>query len=326
MTGTDAQRGIEPEEMSVVVAGGDLESASVVIRAQFPKMAIEMCGSGEELVRAVVLLRPKVAYIAKSTAISRENWRQLLDSPGLKWLHLGNIGFDHVPSWDRTKIVVTNSGGAAADSMAEYVISAIMMINSGFLCYLDNQSRRLWKQHDWIPLSERTLTVLGVGHIGQRVLDKARRLGMRVIVVRERPDQVVGAHLTFPSSELHRGLELADYVAIQIPLNDRTENLIDAQALDHMRKTAWLINISRGAIIDDVALAGALRRGLIGGAVLDVFRTEPLPPDSVFWGLRNTVVTPHNSGQVVNFYKITATMFCANLHRFLAGVPLKNIV
>ena len=221
---------------------------------------------------------------------------------------------------------MTNSGGAGAEEMAEFVIAAITMVNCGFHNHLRHQRQRVWSRQVWTPVAKKTLLAVGVGHIGSSLIRKARRLGMNVIAVRDQLAPAPGAHVTLPVKDLPEGLVQADYISLQVPLNPRTENLLNADMLRFVKNTAWLINIGRGALVDEVALVDALEDGRIGGAVLDVFRTEPLPPTSAFWALDNVIVTSHSSGETDDFYTVVTTMFCANLERFLAGGPLLRTV
>ncbi|MBM3600983.1 MAG: D-2-hydroxyacid dehydrogenase [Alphaproteobacteria bacterium] len=320
-------RTVKRPALRLVVAGGLMRGALEQIRASFPRIDAEYCPDGAALCRVVDRLKPTVAFVTKDpVGIKPEHWRYLLDQHELRWLNLGNIGFDHVPAWDRSRLKVTNSGGAAANEMAEFALAAIMMINAGFLHYQARQRTRTWQKHYWTPLSQKTLAVIGAGKIGSHLIKKARALGMRIVAIRASDRKAPGAHVTLPASKLHKGLAQADYVSIQIPLSADTENLIDAAALAHMKPDAWLINIARGAIIDEAALLDALRNGRIGGAVLDALRTEPLPGSSEFWGFDNVVVTSHNSGQIVGFYSMITEMFCENLRRFKAGKRLMNLI
>jgi phosphoglycerate dehydrogenase-like enzyme len=121
-------------------------------------------------------------------------------------------------------------------------------------------------------------------------------------------------------------LAASDFVVLCVPLLPETRQLIDARALAAMKPTGVLINVARGAIVDEQALAAALRAGQIGGALLDTFETEPLPPDSPLWDLPNTLISPHTSAFQPDTAERGVQLFCQNLERFLAGQPLLNVV
>lgn len=306
----------------IVVAGRDAERSVAEIRRQFPTVLAEACHTGRELTRLTAAFKPSVAFVTKSSKIDRGAWMRLIDAPQLEWLNLGNIGFDHVPAWDRGKLAVTNSAGAGADAMAEYVMAAIMMANTGFVTYRSEQEKARWKPSVWSPLSGKTLVAVGSGHIGQAVMRQARRNEMRVIAVRRTVKRTPGADACMPISRLAAAVRAADFVSVQVPLVRETEGLIGRDVLNQMPRRAWLINVSRGAVIDQKALTEALQERRIAGAVLDVFEREPLPRSSPLWTLRNSVVTPHISGEIEGFDAIITDMFCANLRRFAAGRPL----
>jgi len=313
-------------EIRVAIAGGNPASISDRIRKLSSKIEVQCCRDGDDLCQTIGSFVPNVAFVTKSVTVKSNHWKFLVESPGLNWLNLGNVGFDHVPEWDRSKLVVTNAGGAAAKPMAEYVISAIMMINTGMLQSITNQRKKLWRQYRWVPLADKTLVVIGVGNVGHQLILRARKLGMHVIAVRDRFEEVQGAHVTLQTSDLGRALAQGDFISIQVPLTARTDGLFSAEMLRHIRPTAWLVNISRGAVIDETALIDALRQRRIGGAVLDVFKSEPLPKNSQLWTLDNVIVTPHVSGETPDFERAIASLFCANIRRFKAGKQLMNVI
>ena len=295
------------------------------IRERFPEIRTEACDV-DDVGTVIRTINPDATFVSTPGTLDAVCWSSIVSCNGLRWLHVGSVGFEKVPPWDPTSLTVTNSGGAGADEMAEYVIGAMLMANTGFVSSMDNQRQRKWHQNWWTPLRGKTLTVIGVGHIGSRVIEKARALGLRIVAVRERIQSVPGAEITFPSSRLHEALDQADFVSVQVPLNDCTRHLLDRKALSHMRPSAWLINVSRGPVVDQAALIEALEQERIGGVVLDVFQVEPLPAESKLWGLKNAVVTPHISGCITNWYQITTRIFCENLQRFQSGTPLENVV
>ena len=140
------------------------------------------------------------------------------------------------------------------------------------------------------------------------------------------PDEVAGVELLGGPRALGDLLGQSDFVVLAAPLTAETDGLIDAGALAAMKRRAWLINVARGRLVDEAALVRALRQGRIGGAVLDTFREEPLPPDSPFYDLPNAIVTPHTSWSSGRVLDRTVELFCENLVRYAAGQPLRNVV
>ncbi len=145
--------------------------------------------------------------------------------------------------------------------------------------------------------------------------------------MRRRPDRpVAGAEAVVGPDGLHALLAWADFVVVATPLTAETRNLIDAPALAAMKSTAFLVNVGRGESVDDDALVAALRKGGLAGAGLDVFREEPLPATSPYWALPNVILTPHVSGYTPGYFEKVLALFADNLHRFLSGRPLRNLV
>jgi phosphoglycerate dehydrogenase-like enzyme len=244
----------------------------------------------------------------------------------LRWLQGMGAGVEWALVPDLPpRVVVTRAPGVFGPWMAEYVLGWCLWVTQRIAAYRDAQRRRQWIQH--VPperLAGKTLAIVGVGDIGRVVARAARGLGLRVIGVTRSGRRVAGLERVYPVRALHRALGAADFVAVILPLNERTRGLIGATELAAMRPTAWLLNIGRGPVVDETALVRALERRTITGAVLDVFATEPLPPDHPLWALDNAVITPHISGPSTP--QELAPVFNDNLARYLAGRPLRHVV
>lgn len=244
----------------------------------------------------------------------------------LRWLQAMSAGVDWalVPELP-ARVTVTRAPGVFGPWMAEYVLGWSLWVTQRIAAYREAQRRR-----DWIEavvpdrLHGKTLALVGVGDIGRAIARAARALGMRVIGVSRSGRAVSGIDRVYRESARERALAAADFVALAVPLTERTRGLIGAAELRAMRPGAWLLNVARGPIIDEEALRAALESRRIGGAVLDVFTTEPLPPSHPFWGLDNVVITPHISGPSTP--EGIAPLFDDNLRRFLAGRRLRHVV
>lgn len=244
----------------------------------------------------------------------------------LRWLQVMGAGVDWalVPNLPRG-VVVTRVPGVFGPWMVEYVLGRCLWTTQRMATYLSAQRRREWIQH--VPperLSGKTIAVVGLGDIGRQLARRARALGMRVTGVSRSGQAVPGVDRVHPVRALRRALADADFVVLVLPLTKATRGLIGAAQLSAMRPTAWLFNIGRGALIDEMALVQALERRTIAGAVLDVFATEPLPPEHPLWSLDNVVITPHISGP--NMPEEIAPVFNDNLARYLAGRRLRYVV
>ena len=185
---------------------------------------------------------------------------------------------------------------------------------------------RTWRQHPWSGAEGKTLLVVGLGRIGQATARLAKAVGLRVLGVRRSEQAFEGIDGLYPPERLHEALGAADFVVLHVPHTQATHHLIDADALACLKPGAVLINCARGAVVDEAALIEALGRERLAGAVLDVFESEPLPPESPLWTLDRVVVTPHVSDSVEDWQRRFAAFFRDNLERWRAGEALENVV
>lgn len=257
-------------------------------------------------------------------------------APSLKWLQLTSAGVDRLLDAPvlRAGITVTTASGIHAVPISEYVLGAMIAFAKGFPKAFRAQAERAWRPYWPDELEGRTAGVIGVGAIGARVAHLAHHLGMRVLATRRSARaRTAGRDAGLPSideilplSGLPRLLAESDYVVVAVPLTPESRGLIGEAELRAMKPSAVVINIARGAVIDEGALVRALKEGWIGGAALDVFEMEPLPRDSELWGLENVILTPHVSGGTPRYMERAVDLFCENLRRYLAGEPLRNVV
>lgn len=265
----------------------------------------------------------------------------LAQVPSLRWLQTGSAGVDHLaadPPW-RKHIVVTNARGVFAIPIAEYVSGMLLRVNQPAAWAADQAVRRWPTDASLVTLLRgRTAVLLGYGSIGREVARQLSALGMRIVAVKPRPDLRHDTAYRVPGtgdpdgsiperivdiSELTTTVAEADVLVLTLPLTEASRGIVAAEVLAAMRPSSWLINVSRGAIVDESALLDALRGGRLAGAVLDVFRQEPLGADSPWWDAPNVIVTPHSSGMTHRFYD---ELLIENVRRYLGGEPLLNQV
>jgi phosphoglycerate dehydrogenase-like enzyme len=234
------------------------------------------------------------------------------------------------PELVNSDVLITNSRDVHAPVVAEHVIALIFALAKKI-----PQAVRLQDQHSWgkdklkpSELGGAVLGLVGLGSIGREVTKRASGLGMRVIAVRKSSDKrnIEGVERVFPPSELDRMIADADYVVIAAPRTRETEKLFDAQRIARFKPGAFLINVSRGALVDEAALAEALRNKKLAGAALDVFAEEPLTPASPLWDLENLLITPHTAAVTNKLWQRHYALVHENLRRFLAGEPLLGLV
>ena len=219
---------------------------------------------------------------------------------------------------------ITRAAGIFGPWMAEYALGWCLWVTQRMDGFRASQRQRRWAPVDPVPLRGQTLCVVGLGAIGGSIAKLARALGMRVIGVTRSGRASRDALRVYRTKALRAALARADFVVLTLPLSDETRGLVGPAELAAMKPTAWLLNLARGPIVDEGALLEALRRRRLGGAVLDVFDTEPLPADHPLWGFDNVVVTPHISGPSTP--REIGPIFNDNLRRYAANRPLRHLV
>lgn len=312
--------GQSADKRKVLILHGEPKRHVERIRSDFPQLEIACCTNAASTVDMIRRHQPEVVLAFLGYPRSA-----LVGASSIKWIHVAAAGVDHLAPWDKDRLTVTNSSGVHDEALADYAACAMLMFSLGFPRFLRQQARRQWIPHELRPLSGQQAAVIGFGRIGQRIGARAKSLGMQVVGVRTeaRPspsgDRVVGV------DQLHSVLSTADFVILTLPRTPRTLGLIDDTAVKAMKAGAYLVNLSRGGIVDEGALLAALQSGHVAGAALDVFQTEPLPETSEFWQLDNVVVTPHTC-DIVGWQDKVVDLFCENLRKWMSSKALINVV
>ena len=256
--------------------------------------------------------------------------RQLLDAtPKLRWYHTVSAGVETMPLPELAQrgIVLTNNSGSYDIQIAEHLMAFVFAASRQLHRYRDQQRTPEWKEQTHQELRDATIVVYGMGSIGGEIARLAAAVGMRVIGVRRKAGPPgPGIDRVVAPDRLADVVGEADYLAVAAPLTDATRGAISREVISRMKTTAWIMNIARGAIVDERAMIEALQAKKIAGAALDVFTTEPLPPDSPLWKLDNVIITPHHSGSSPRASERTLALFAENLRRYKSGEPLINRV
>ncbi len=249
----------------------------------------------------------------------------------VKWIHSASAGVDNVlfPALVESPVVLTNARGVFSASLAEFTLSAMLFFAKDLRRMLRQQAAGVWEPFDVEMLAGRTLGIVGYGDIGRAIARLARPFGMRILALRRRPelskeDPLVDQAYGFDS--LLQMLPESDYVAAAAPLTPSTRGLIGFAAFEAMKREALVINVGRGAVIDETALIRALETGRIRGAALDVFETEPLPAHLPFWKMQNVLLSPHCADHIAGWRADAMRVFLDNFARFRAGERLTNVV
>ena len=248
----------------------------------------------------------------------------------LRWIQTPMAGLEHYmfPALAESDVTLSNMQGIYSDNIADHVMGYILMFSRGFHIFLRRQLERNWaKDVPVLHLADTTLGVIGLGGIGTAVAKRGAAAEMRVIATNavgvEKPDFV---DTLWGIDKLDDLLAEADFVVSCVPHTPETFKLINTDQFKQMKKTGYLINISRGVVVDLAALTAALEMGEIAGAGLDVFETEPLPADHPLWGMENVIITPHTAGVGPYTRERRINVVTANLQRFVTGEPVHNVV
>lgn len=218
--------------------------------------------------------------------------------PKLRFIQLTSAGYDRVPM-DYVRehdIEIHNARGVYSVPMAEFAVGGVLQLYKQAAFFRENQKAHRWEKHRGLrELSGRTVCIVGCGSVGTECAKRFQAFGCRVVGVATRKRMQEGFDEVLPVEGLGKALPDADVVVLAVPLTETTTGLIDAGMLARMKQDAILVNIARGAVVDETALVIALRERRLGGAVLDVFEEEPLLSGSPLWEMENVIVTPHNS-------------------------------
>ena len=332
---------MEPVQVLCTMRFGDdlLEQ----LRAVSPRLRIEQetCHNARE-VAAALKSHPGVEILYGLNMPD-----DLLDlAPGLRWVQLHSAGADHLQGHPvmEADMAVTTASGIHAVPIAEYVMASILAHRWRVPLWTRCQRDHQWPSGRWATYSRpelrgATIGILGYGSIGREVARLAQAFGMRVLALSRSGKRTQGGgylqegigdpegaipEKMYRTEEMGELLPQCDYVVVALPLTSATTHAIGEAELRAMKPTAYLVNIARGAIVDEEALARALKERWIGGAGLDVFEEEPLPTGSPLWEMDNALLSPHVAGFTPRYDERAVALFAANLERYLAGEPLLN--
>lgn len=246
--------------------------------------------------------------------------------PRLEWVQALAAGVEnYIQNAEQFKhIPVCRIAGAFGKYMAEYVLAYVLYFCQNIPRVLKAQREKKWDPFRMEFIHQKTLGVMGLGHIGKTVAQKARDAGMRVVSWDMARADAPFVERQFGSQEMPGFLQKADFVVLTLPATPATKNLVDRSFFKAMKKTAYLINICRGAIVDENALVEALTSSQIAGAVIDAMKEEPLPPESPLWEIPNLIVTSHISGP--SLPEDMVEVFKENFRRFVRKEPLIGLI
>jgi D-2-hydroxyacid dehydrogenase (NADP+) len=259
---------------------------------------------------------------------------QLAAARKLKWIHVTAAGVAQLmrPDVRDAGITITNARGIHAIPMAEHTLGVMLALARKFQDTVHYQDAAEWAQEPiWqsrpSELFGATLLIVGFGAIGIEIARRARAFGMRVEgVTRSGRGDTTLADKIYPASQLMQALPHADYIVLAAPDTPDSQRMIGAREFKAMKRSAYLVNIARGALVDELAMIDALEHGTIAGAALDVAEKEPLAPESPLWKMKNVFITPHTSAVSELLWPRQTELILENLDRWFSGRDLKNTV
>jgi glyoxylate/hydroxypyruvate reductase len=251
-------------------------------------------------------------------------------APRVRWIQATSAGIGELlkrTGLDATPIVFTTAAGVHAGALAEFCVMAMLVFVKELDRLKADQAAHRWERYCARELRGMTLGIIGLGNVGREIARLGDALGMRVVGTKRTAaaEGVPHVHRVLPPDRSGEVIREADVLVLIVPQTADTRQLLGARELRSMKRGAILINIARGAIVDEAALIDALREGHLGGAALDVFATEPLPADSPLWDLPNVIVSPHSASTVPAENARLADLFCENLRRYVDNKPLLNV-
>lgn len=292
---------------------------------------------------------PKSAWGSAEIVYTQRAFPQPEDAPLLRWIQLNYAGVERVLKQtiiQAEDITITSASGIHVTQIANYCLMMMLAFNYRLPKMLELQAKHTWSENrDEVfnprDMDKQILGIVGYGSIARELARLANAMGMTVLATKRdamktaesetdySPEGTGDPEGTIPE-RIYPGEALAtmagecDYLVVTAPLTEQTRHMVNARVLDAMKKSAILVNIARGGLVDEKALITALSQKTIRGAALDVFEEEPLPNSSPLWALDNTIISPHVSGNTDNYHEKAADLFMANLRRYLENKPLYN--
>jgi len=301
-----------------------LERAIPELKAKYPELEFAHCAKREDTIEMIGDADIYVGWLNREVFLAAKK---------LKWVQSPSSGINYylaIPEFVESDVLLTSARGTHGACLAESALAMILAFTRGIRAAILKQQTHEWALREIRPslveLTKSTLGIIGFGTVGRELARKAQVFDMQIIAVdlypQNKPEYVKEL---WGLDRLDDLLRTADYVVVTVPYTPETENMLGEREIGLMKEGAFLVGISRGKIINEQALAQALRNGPLRGAALDVFAQEPLPSDSELWDIDNLLITPHIAGGTQFERDHILEIFDENLGRFLRGeFPLRN--
>jgi phosphoglycerate dehydrogenase-like enzyme len=315
------------DKITVVVLANPNEPQLAMLGALPQDTSLAVGNSTEAFVRAA----PEASIIfnwSGSGALLRD---ALGMCPSVRWVHCRAAGLDDLltPELIASPVPLTNGSGVFSPPLGEFVLGAILYFAKDFRRLIRNQIAGVWEQFDVAEVSGQTAGIVGYGDIGRAVATRLKAMGMNILAMRRTApsggsDPLVSKY--YSSEGLAEMIPQCDYLVVTAPLTASTRGMIGTREFAAMKPGAVVINVGRGAVIDEPAMIQALSEKRIRGAALDVFATEPLPAGHPFFQLENVLLSPHSTDHTYDWLERAMQFFLEQFDRFTKGEPLLNVV
>jgi D-2-hydroxyacid dehydrogenase (NADP+) len=251
-------------------------------------------------------------------------------SPKLKWVQALTTGTETLtaPGVLPPHVLLTSTRGIHGPQMSELALLDMIALNRNFRAMQRNQAAAKWEGWNQPILHGRTVVVVGLGILAEHLAERCKLFGMKTIGISSGRSRAPHFDEVLPREALTQAAARADFLVLLVPYSPATHRMINREVLSAMKPTAFLVNLARGGVLDEAALTELLQAGRIAGAAIDVFSTQPLPPDNPLWTMHNVIITPNVGGRSENFVEQTLTIVEPNLRAFLEGrlKDLQNLV
>ncbi len=254
---------------------------------------------------------------------------ELGNYPNLRWIQMMSAGVDNLPLAELAKrgIILTNARGAHQVQMTEHVMWSLLTLFRQAHVYIRQQEQKVW--NSGVKLDEmygKTVCIVGAGRIGEAVAEKCQGFGMTVLGISKSGTSHPAYDRVGDLQELDAFLGMSDAVVVLLPLTQETERFFNAKRFAAIKRGTYFVNVARGPVVDEEALAAALEKGQVGAAALDVFVKEPLPEESHLWSMPNVVITPHIGGRSPYYSRRTFEIFLKNLRAYPEREQMANVI
>jgi D-2-hydroxyacid dehydrogenase (NADP+) len=316
------RNGVKDVNINLLILDPSAEEYKKALQPKFPEVVIQTAIKEEEVGEFIEKMHVLLAFKISDVLIKKAS--------NLHWIQSMATGVDkilHLPSL-RKEVLITSTRGIHGPQMSEMALLLMLSLSRNFPQIVRNQDQGIWERWPGGLLYQKKVGILGIGVVGEEIARKCKAFGMTVFGIARRKKNLDAIDYFYGPEDLLKVMSEVDYFIIAVPHTPETRKMIGAEALSSMKPSAFLINIARGAIVDEDALIHALNSRTIAGAALDVFSQEPLPREHPFWKMKNVIITPHVGGLTTHYVEQVLSIFEDNLQRFLKGETetLMNLV